>query len=101
MVAVVIVCFAFQASAKLTIAYGVAVASVMFITTILLSITIHVVWGLPIIVSIVFFLIFGVIDMAFLSSTLLKVQNGGWFTLTFGVILTSVMLIWRWGANLK
>lgn len=101
MVAVVIVCFAFQASAKLTIAYGVAVASVMFITTILLSITIHVVWGLPIIVSIVFFLIFGVIDMAFLSSTLLKVRNGGWFTLTFGVILTSVMLIWRWGTNLK
>ncbi|CAG8514760.1 potassium transporter [Rhizophagus irregularis DAOM 181602=DAOM 197198] len=101
MVAVVIVCFAFQESAKLTIAYGVAVASVMFITTILLSITIHVVWGFPIIVSIVFFLIFGVIDMAFLSSTLLKVRNGGWFTLTFGVILTSVMLIWRWGTNLK
>ncbi|GBC02126.1 hypothetical protein RclHR1_04470005 [Rhizophagus clarus] len=101
MIAIVLVCFAFQASAKLTIAYGVAVASVMFITTILLSIAIHVVWGLPIIVSIIFFLIFGVIDMAFLSSTLLKVRNGGWFTLTFGIVLASIMLVWRWGTNLK
>jgi len=101
MIAVVIICFAFQASARLTIAYGVAVSSVMFITTVLLTVTLHVVWGLPIVVSIVFFLIFGVVDMAFLSSTLLKVRNGGWFTLTFGAILGCIMLIWRWGTNLK
>ncbi|RIA90238.1 putative potassium transporter [Glomus cerebriforme] len=101
MVAIVLVCFAFRASAKLTIAYGVAVASVMFLTTILLSIALHVVWKLPAIVSILFFLVFGMVDMAFLSSTLLKVQNGGWFTLTFGVVLGSIMLLWRWGTNLK
>jgi len=101
MIATIITCYIFKESANLTVAYGVAVSSVMFITTILTSIVIHVVWQFPIIVSVVFLLIFGTIDVAFLSSTLLKVHNGGWFTLLCGVFISSIMLIWRWGTTLK
>jgi KUP system potassium uptake protein len=101
MVATIITCYIFKESANLTVAYGVAVSSVMFITTILVAIVIHVVWRFPIAVSVVFFLIFGTIDVAFLTSTLLKVHNGGWFTLLCGVLLASMMFVWRWGTTLK
>lgn len=101
MVAIIITCYIFRASANLTVAYGVAVASVMFLTTILLSTVMRVVWKLPIIVSVAFFLVFGIVDVAFLSATLLKVVNGGWFTLTLGVVLATIMLTWKWGSNIK
>src|SRR3989337_70576 len=101
MIITVIICIVFKKSANLTNAYGVAVASVVFITTILLSLIIRIVWKFPIIVSIVFFLIFGTIDMAFLISTLRKFHEGGWFTILMGTILCSMMLIWKWGSTLK
>src|ERR1051325_10971816 len=101
MVATIITCFIFQKSANLSVAYGVAVASVMFMTTILLSITIHIVWRLPIIVAVIFLVVFGIVDLAFLFPTLLKFRSGGWFTLLLGLILTIIMLIWKWGTNLK
>ena len=101
MVATIITCFIFQKSANLTIAYGVAVSSVMFLTTILLSVVICVVWKLPIMVAVAFFLIFSIVDVSFLGATLLKVHNGGWFTLTLGIVIATIMLIWKWGATLK
>ncbi|KAG9302558.1 hypothetical protein G9A89_007262 [Geosiphon pyriformis] len=101
MILVVIMVISFKASANLTHAYGVAVASVMLITTILLSITIRVVWNLNRIYSISFLLIFGFIDACFLGSTLNKIPDGGWFTLMFGSLLASIMLIWKWGTNLR
>ncbi|CAG8656773.1 9558_t:CDS:10 [Gigaspora rosea] len=97
MVLVVIVCIIFQHSKNLVIAYGVAVAFVMTITTLLLTIVIFVVWNLPVIVSIIFFCIYFTVDAAFLGATLRKVASGGWFTLCLGILLTIMMSIWRWG----
>ncbi|CAG8725569.1 12398_t:CDS:2, partial [Racocetra persica] len=97
MVLIVLVCVGFQHSTNLTVAYGVAVASVMIITTTLLAIVIRLVWRLPIIVSIIFFCVFFTIDASFLGATLRKVESGGWFTLVVAVLLTIMMSIWRWG----
>ncbi|CAG8487586.1 7306_t:CDS:10 [Dentiscutata heterogama] len=97
MVVIVFVCIGFQHSANLTIAYGVAVASVMIITTTLLTIVIRVVWHRPIIISIIFFCIFFTVDASFLGATLRKVVSGGWFTLSVAILLTILMSIWRWG----
>ncbi|RHZ89426.1 hypothetical protein Glove_14g19 [Diversispora epigaea] len=98
---ILIIVIAFEHSSNLTIAYGVAVASVMLISTMLYAIVICVVFDLPVIVAVVFFLVFGFIDAAFLGSTLLKVKSGGWFTLSISVLLLLIMLIWRWGTTLK
>ncbi|RHZ60185.1 hypothetical protein Glove_357g24 [Diversispora epigaea] len=98
---ILIIILVFQHSSNLTIAYGVAVASVMLISTMLYAIVICVVFNFPVIVAIVFFLIFGFIDGAFLGSTLLKVKSGGWFTLAIAIFLLFIMLIWRWGTTLK
>ncbi|CAG8495616.1 10249_t:CDS:1 [Cetraspora pellucida] len=73
----------------------------MIITTTLLAIVIHLVWHLPVFVSIIFFFVFGVVDASFLGATLLKVQNGGWLTLIIALSLTITMLIWRWGTIRK
>ncbi len=101
MVAVVLVCLGFQHSANLTNAYGVAVTTVIFITTILYSIAIHVVWNLSIFFSIAFLLIFGLIELSFLGATYVKIVDGGWFTLAYGILLALLMLLWKWGTNLK
>ncbi|KAF0381855.1 potassium transporter [Gigaspora margarita] len=101
MVAIVIICIIFQHSANLTNAYGVAVSSVMIITTTLVAIVIHQIWHLPIFVSVIFFLIFGIVDASFLGATLRKVQDGGWVTLAVALFLTIIMTIWRWGTDRK
>ncbi|CAG8443311.1 27574_t:CDS:10 [Dentiscutata erythropus] len=74
-----------------------AVASVMAITTILITIVIYIVWRLPIIISIIFFCIFFTIDASFLGATLRKIASGGWFTMSIAIFLTIMMGIWRWG----
>ncbi|CAG8522071.1 2005_t:CDS:2 [Ambispora leptoticha] len=101
MALVLVVIIAFQHSANLTNAYGVAVASVMLITTFLLTTAIQVVWKFHAVVAIAFFLTFGLIDGAFLVSTLQKVPDGGWFTLSFGALLATIMGIWKWGTTLR
>ena len=52
---------------------------VMFITTLLTTLAILVVWHCSIFVSLAFLLIFGLIDGSFLSATLNKFEHGGWF----------------------
>src|SRR5437763_13492017 len=101
MVAIVFVCLGFQHSANLTNAYGVAVTTVIFITTMLYSIVIHVVWNFSIFFSIAFVLVFGLIELSFLGATYVKVVDGGWFTLVYGILLALLMLLWKWGTNLR
>ena len=52
---------------------------VMFITTLLISLAILVVWHRSVFVALAFALAFGLIDGAFLSATLNKFAHGGWF----------------------
>ncbi|KAF0552654.1 potassium transporter [Gigaspora margarita] len=97
MVLVIIICIIFQHSKNMVVAYGVAVAFVMSITTVLLTIVIFVVWRLPIIVSIIFFCIYFTVDASFLGAILRKVVSGGWLTLCIAILITTMMRIWRWG----
>lgn len=58
---------------------GVAVTFVMFMTTIIMTVAILVVWNHNILAALAFFLIFGLIDMSFLTAALSKFTHGGWF----------------------
>ncbi|CAG8498485.1 27441_t:CDS:2, partial [Racocetra persica] len=99
MVLVVCVCIGFKHSQNMLVAYGVAVSSVMLITTILITIVIRVVWRRPIIISVIFFCIFFTIDALFLGATFRKVASGGWVTLSFAAFLTIIMCVWKWGTS--
>ena len=58
---------------------GVAVTFVMFMTTLIITLAILVVWNHNILVAIAFFVVFGLIDGAFLTAALSKFTHGGWF----------------------
>ena len=58
---------------------GVAVTFVMFMTTMIMTLAILVVWGHNVLLALAFFLVFGLIDASFLTAALSKFTHGGWF----------------------
>ena len=62
MIATIIVVVGFNNATQLTNAYGFAVATVMFTTTVLISLQIRYVKHLPYILAILFLLFFGFLD---------------------------------------
>ena len=64
MLATLIIVAAFNDAAQLTNAYGFAVATVMFVTTVLIALQMRYIKHLPIIVGIAFFGFFGFLDCA-------------------------------------
>ena len=62
---------------------GVAVTMDMLTTTGLVTLVMIMVWHMHISIAAIFFLFFGTIEMAFFSSTMLKIPNGGWLVLSW------------------
>jgi KUP system potassium uptake protein len=89
--------FGFGSSTRLASAYGVAVTGTMTVTTILTFFVIRFGWGYPLALCIFATGFFFVIDVAFFSSALLKILEGGWFPLVLGISLFTVMMTWRRG----
>ncbi len=96
-VLVVAVVVGFGESGELASAYGLAVTGTMLVTTLLTFFVIHYGWGYGFAASIGVTCVFMLIDAAFLSSSLLKIVDGGWFPLTLGSLVFVVMLTWVQG----
>ncbi|KAF7985798.1 hypothetical protein HWV62_437 [Athelia sp. TMB] len=101
LVAVIIVVAVFKNLTALTNAYGFAVATVMFSTTVLIAIQIRYVKHLPAIVGIAYFLVFGFFDGLFWGAALTKVPKGAWVPLMIGIVLMLFMLFWTWAKRLE
>ncbi|WP_264050326.1 potassium transporter Kup [Methylobacterium flocculans] len=89
----------FGSSDALAGAYGIAVASLMAITT-LLAALVALKWGYnPVAVLAVngFFL---AIDLVFLGANSVKLFEGGWFPLLLAAVVAFLMLTWRKGNQL-
>lgn len=97
---VVIIVLSFQTSDNLAAAYGLTVSATMVITTLLASIVMLNLWNWP--ASLVFILIscFLAIDISFLTANLLKIFDGGWFTLLFAGIIFFLLRTWYRGRKL-
>lgn len=80
---------------------GLTVTSVMFVTTCLMTLVILIVWKLQIIVAAAFLVLFGSVEILYLSAALLKVPDGGWIPLLMSCILMTVMFIWNFGTIRK
>ncbi|KAK9863712.1 hypothetical protein WJX84_004706 [Apatococcus fuscideae] len=78
-------------------ALSVTLTAIMFITTILITLIMVMVWRLPAIVAATFFLVFGFIEVILLSSALYKVPDGAWFPLAVAAISIFVTLAWHLG----
>ncbi|MCS0584719.1 potassium transporter Kup [Massilia pinisoli] len=97
LIAVLLAVIGFGSSDNLASAYGIAVTATMLATTILTYFVIRYRWRLNLLLCLGATGLFFVIDAAFFSANVLKLLHGGWFPLTLGVLLFTVMLTWRRG----
>ena len=98
--AVLMAVLGFGTSTNLASAYGVAVTGTMLVTTILTFFVIRYWWRYALLLSILVTAFFIVVDLAFFSSSLLKIREGGWFPLSLGAVVLMLMLTWRQGREI-
>ncbi|MBZ0091623.1 MAG: KUP/HAK/KT family potassium transporter, partial [Sulfuricellaceae bacterium] len=99
-VAVVALVLGFRSSSSLGAAYGIAVTGTMMITTVLAFIVMRHLWGWSLLKSglpVAFFL---VVDLAFFGANAIKIEDGGWFPLVFGLGVFILMSTWKSGRQL-
>ncbi len=90
----------FRSSSNLAAAYGIAVTLDMLITTVLTFFVIRYGWGYPLWLCVLATGFFFAIDLAFFSSNLLKLIDGGWFPLLIGGCIFMLMITWKDGRDL-
>jgi KUP system potassium uptake protein len=91
------VVLAFRESSRLAGAYGIAVTATMGITSVLYFFVITRTWGWPAWKALPLVCVFMVFDTAFFGANLLKIVDGGWFTLAVAAIIMIAMTTWRDG----
>ncbi|WP_295529466.1 potassium transporter Kup [uncultured Pseudacidovorax sp.] len=99
-VAIVLAVVMFRSSSNLAAAYGIAVTTDMLITTMLTFFVIRYAWKLPLLLCIGATVTFFIIDFAFFASNLLKLPQGGWFTVMIGMGMFTLMITWKQGRSL-
>ncbi len=83
----------FQRSENMEAAYGLAITLTMLMTTVLLTMWLRL-KRVPLVAIVLFALLYGTIEGAFLIANLIKFPHGGWVSLLIGAILVSVMYVW-------
>ena len=93
LVVVIILVLGFRSSDNLGAAYGIPVSAMTAITTGLAFLYMRSRgWSVPVAVPI--FAAFGLIDLTFLSSNLLKIFDGGWFPIAVAAVVFTMMGTW-------
>jgi KUP system potassium uptake protein len=98
--AIVLAVVMFRSSSNLAAAYGIAVTLDMLITTVLTFFVLRYGWKYPLWICLLPTSFFFVIDLAFFSSNLLKLFDGGWFPLMIGGLIFTLMMTWKQGRSL-
>jgi KUP system potassium uptake protein len=96
----VLIVVAFQSSAALAAAYGIAVALTMLITGTLLPIVGRLRWQWPIPAVVAFVLVFIVIDLSYVAGNAFKILDGGWLPLVIAAVIFTFMTTWKSGRRL-
>ena len=97
---VVALVIGFGSATSLAAAYGIAVTGTMATTTILAYVVARSMWKWSVSASMALFGAFLLIDLAFFSANILKVGEGGWFPLVFGLGVFTLMSTWKRGRQL-
>ena len=89
----------FGSSDRLAGAYGTAVSTTMLLTTALLYNVMRDRWGWPAAAALLVSGVFLVVDATFFAANLLKIADGGWIPLGFGMLIFLVMTTWHRGTE--
>jgi KUP system potassium uptake protein len=100
LIGVLILLFTFRSSSNLAAAYGIAVTGAMFVDTLLFFAIVRFMWKKPVWVAALAAGGFGILDIVFISSNLLKIPDGAWLPLVLGAVLVVIMWTWTRGAQI-
>ncbi|MFZ3231193.1 MAG: potassium transporter Kup [Pseudobdellovibrio sp.] len=100
MLGCILLVLTFKTSSNLASAYGLAVTATMVITTLLFYMVAVHKWNWNPYFTFTLCTIFGIVDIAFLSSNLLKIADGGWLPLLLGLFGFIFMTTWKTGREL-
>ncbi|CAL5019385.1 unnamed protein product [Urochloa decumbens] len=101
MVLCLAVTIGFRDTKHLANAQGLAVITVMLVTTCLMSLVIVLCWNKSIFLALVFLLFFGTIEVLYFSASLVKFHEGAWVPITLSFIFMVVMCVWHYGTIKK
>ncbi|GLZ88197.1 putative potassium transport system protein kup [Metapseudomonas resinovorans] len=100
MVGVVLLVLGFESSGALASAYGVAVTGTMFITTLLVSVVMLLLWKTPWWLAVPVLLGFLFVDSLFFAANVPKIVQGGAFPVIAGTALFVLMTTWKRGKQI-
>lgn len=100
LLAVVALVIGFRSSSNLAAAYGIAVTMTMMLTTVLAFVVVRALWNWNWLQAGLFLALFLCVDLAFLTSNLVKVADGGWVPLALGVGVYLLFSTWQRGRTL-
>jgi KUP system potassium uptake protein len=90
----------FGSSSALASAYGVSMAMLMLIDTVLLAIVARAMWPRWRAWVIPLCIVLLLVDLAFIVANIVKIPLGGWFPVALGIVLFTMLRTWRRGRKL-
>jgi KUP system potassium uptake protein len=90
----------FKSSTRLGDMYGVAVTGTFILNTLLFLAVARSLWGTSKWKLSLMGTLFLTVEVSFFSSNLAKIAHGAWLPLAVGLVIASVMITWRRGAQL-
>ncbi|RVW47254.1 Potassium transporter 6 [Vitis vinifera] len=91
----------FRDTNRLGNASGLAVITVMLVTTCLMSLVIVLCWHQSVFFAIGFIFFFGTIEALYFSASLIKFLEGAWVPIALAFIFLIVMYVWHYGTLKK
>ncbi|KAJ3682897.1 hypothetical protein LUZ60_013124 [Juncus effusus] len=101
MILCIAVTVGFRDTKHISNASGLAVITVMLVTTCLTSLVIILCWHKPPILALIFLLFFGSIELLYFSASLIKFREGAWLPILLALILLTIMFIWHYATIKK
>jgi KUP system potassium uptake protein len=90
----------FQTSSNIASAYGVALSTLMLITTLMFYVMSREVWRWSIARAAVVAGLFLCVDVPFFAANMLKIRYGGWVPLLIAVFVFTLMTTWKRGREI-
>ncbi|KAM1505607.1 hypothetical protein TB2_001545 [Malus domestica] len=101
MILCIAVTIGFRDTKHLGNASGLAVMTVMLVTTCLTSLVIIICWHKPPILALCFLIFFGSIELLYFSASLTKFREGAWLPILLALFLMTIMFVWHYGTIKK
>ncbi|KAH0754107.1 hypothetical protein KY290_024377 [Solanum tuberosum] len=91
----------FRDTKRMGNASGLAVITVMLVTTCLMSLVIVLCWRKSVLLALCFVIFFGTIEALYFSASLIKFLEGAWVPIVMAFAFMIVMCIWHYGSLKK